>query len=42
MDAGQVQMIDGLTEPRRFRWEVQSLQNGSPLFVLDPGGNVPS
>jgi hypothetical protein len=41
IDAGQVALIDRLTEPARFRFEVQSLQNGAPLFVLDPSANLP-
>jgi len=34
--ADQVATIDGLTNPQRYRFEVQNLQNGQPIFVLEP------
>ena len=34
--ADQVATIDGLTNPQRYRFEVQNLQSGQPIFVLEP------
>ncbi len=34
--ADQIATIDGLTNPQRYRFEVQNLQNGQPIFVLEP------
>jgi hypothetical protein len=36
IDPVEVQRIDQLTEPRRYRFEVQTLQGGTPVFVLEP------